>query len=149
MKKLLLIVLFINALQLQAQCWNKISVGGFHTIAIKEDGTLWAWGRNNAGQLGDGTLVEKTSPVQIGIDTDWVEISAGFITNIAKKANGTLWGWGLNSYGQIANGVTYQNFPLQIGTDNDWKNLTVQANILWLLRIMERYGVGVIMHTDN
>ncbi len=46
-----------------------IAAGDFHTLALKDDGTLWAWGRNNYGQLGDGTIIEKLSPVQIGIES--------------------------------------------------------------------------------
>lgn len=123
MKKLLLTLLTIVSLQLQAQCWKKISGGGTHTIAIKDDGTLWAWGLNNSGQLGDGTLEAKNVPVQIGTDTDWVTISAGFKANAAIKANGTLWAWGINYDGQIAGGPVSQNIPAQIGTDNNWKTV--------------------------
>jgi len=50
----------------------------FHTIALKSDGTLWAWGYNAAGQLGDGTNTNKNTPTQIGTDNKWVSISAGY-----------------------------------------------------------------------
>lgn len=55
----------------------QISAGGWHTIALKSDGTLWAWGGNWYGQLGDGTTTDKWTPTQIGTDNKWVSIEAG------------------------------------------------------------------------
>ena len=73
-----------------------ISAAGDNSFVLKSDGTLWAWGANNKGQLGDGTDVKKTSPVQIGTDKDWVSFSTGTYMGayvLAIKADGTLWGW--------------------------------------------------------
>ena len=54
-----------------------MSGGGDHTAAIKTDGTLWAWGRNNNGQLGNGTRINYSSPIQIGLLTNWKQVSGG------------------------------------------------------------------------
>jgi len=54
-----------------------VSAGGGHTTAIKTDGTFWAWGFNNNGQLGDSTVVNRSSPVQVGALTTWAQASAG------------------------------------------------------------------------
>ncbi|MFN7044421.1 MAG: LamG-like jellyroll fold domain-containing protein [Flavobacterium sp.] len=99
-------------------CWAKISSGhGNHTLAIKLDGTLWAWGDNTYGQLGDGTTIDKSIPTQIGTDTNWSEISAGENHSLALKSNGTLWAWGYNFYGQLGDGTTVdKNIPTQIAT---------------------------------
>jgi alpha-tubulin suppressor-like RCC1 family protein len=70
---LLCIAFNINAM---AQCWSKISAGGYHTLAIKTDGTLWTCGGNDNGQLGDGTLTAKNIPTQIGTANNWGQISA-------------------------------------------------------------------------
>jgi alpha-tubulin suppressor-like RCC1 family protein len=118
--KLFLLFSFI-ALQVNGQCWSKISSGLYHTIAVAGDGTLWAWGYNNSGQLGDGTYVNKTVPTKIGTDTDWVSVGAGYNHSFAIKSNGTLWGWGSNGYRQIglagtANYIT----PQQVGTATNW-----------------------------
>jgi len=56
--------------------WTAITAGGKHTIALKSDGTLWAWGWNGFGQLGDGTTTSKYSPVQIGAENKWIAIDA-------------------------------------------------------------------------
>jgi alpha-tubulin suppressor-like RCC1 family protein len=110
--------------------WASISAGGFFTIAIKTDGTLWAWGSNYAGQLGDGctpmsSCANKTTPTQIGTDTDWAAVSAGGNHVIALKTGGTLWTWGINDYGQLGNGApgptAYSSVPVKIGTATNWK----------------------------
>jgi len=109
--------------------WKTVSVGVFHTIALKTDGTLWAWGFNITGQLGDGTNVYKTSLAQIGTDTNWKSISAGSNYNLALKTDGTLWAWGYNAYGKIGDGTTTDKFvPTQIGTSSDWKSVAAGVN---------------------
>lgn len=105
--------------------WNIISVGTFHVLAIKTDGTLWAWGRNQFGEIGDGTTVSVQIPTQIGTDTDWAKVSGGYGHSLAIKTNGTLWAWGWNSNGQLGNGTTSTSLvPIQIGTDTDWANIS-------------------------
>jgi alpha-tubulin suppressor-like RCC1 family protein/PKD repeat protein len=104
--------------------WVSIAAGEEHTIALKSDGTLWAWGRNAYGQLGDGTTTDRYSPTQIGTDTDWVSIAAGSRHTIALKSDGTLWAWGANGVGQLGDGTTTDRYsPTQIGTDTDWVSI--------------------------
>ncbi|HQJ06039.1 MAG TPA: chromosome condensation regulator RCC1, partial [Spirochaetota bacterium] len=81
--------------------WASVSCGGSHTVALKSNKTLWAWGYNGSGQLGDGTTTNKSSPVQIGVSTDWARVSCGNDHTIAIKSNGALWAWGGNNYGQL------------------------------------------------
>lgn len=105
----------------QAQCWKEISIGASHTLAIHNDGTLWAWGKNSQGQLGDGTTINKTTPIQIGTFSNWKMAYCGTFHSIALKTDGTLWVWGLNSQGQLGDGTNINKLiPTQIGT-NDWK----------------------------
>jgi parallel beta-helix repeat protein len=101
--------------------WQSMSAGGKHTVALKSDGTLWAWGDNSMGQLGDGTGVNKFSPVQVGTDDKWISISAGFTYTIGLKADGTLWAWGANWFGQLGDGTGVNKLsPVQVGSDNTW-----------------------------
>ena len=89
--------------------WAKLSQGytGLQIAAIKSDGTLWMWGDNNGGQLGDNTTTNKSSPVQtISGGNNWKEVSAGGFTTAAIKNDGTLWGWGLNQVGQLGDGTS-------------------------------------------
>lgn len=59
MKKILSLFLLLLAIQINAQCWQSITVGESHSIGIKADGTLWFWGKNSYGELGDGTQQKK------------------------------------------------------------------------------------------
>ncbi|MEQ9098000.1 MAG: cadherin domain-containing protein [Imperialibacter sp.] len=78
------------------------SGNGGRAIALKSDGTLWAWGKNDQGQVGDGTTIDRDLPVQIGTDTDWVAIGESF----AIKEDGSLWAWGRNDYGELGTETT-------------------------------------------
>jgi alpha-tubulin suppressor-like RCC1 family protein len=70
--------------------WVSNAAGKSHSLGIKSDRTLWAWGGNGVGQLGDGSTVERHSPVQIDKDNKWTSISAGYSHSIALKSDGTL-----------------------------------------------------------
>ncbi len=113
-----------GSMQVQAQCRNKfvqVSIGYSHVLAVAEDGTLWAWGYNQQGQVGNGTTTRQTRPVQIGTDHDWKQVRAGKRHSMAVKTNGTLWAWGKNDLGQLGLGhTTDQTTPVQVGTDTDW-----------------------------
>jgi alpha-tubulin suppressor-like RCC1 family protein len=125
MKKNLLLLFFVfTSLNIFPQCWTNISAGGAHTIALRDGGTLWTWGRNNNGQLGigsSGSTIYNT-PQQVGTQTNWSKISAGNSHCLALKNDNTLWAWGRNSDGQVGVDSNSSMFvsPQQIGTDNDW-----------------------------
>ncbi len=105
-----------------AQCWRTIAAAENRTLAIQEDGTLWSWGRNNLGSLGDGTNFNRYLPFQISSQTDWSQIAVSQNHfSFAIKTDGTLWGWGNNSQGYLGNGTgAGTNTPVQIGT-SQWK----------------------------
>lgn len=111
--------------------WRTVAIGPSHTLAIRSDGTLWAWGNQGSGRLGNGVDnigVNKTTPVQIGSDTDWREVTAGERAGMAIKADGSLWVWGKGPWGGPGSAaeVTY-TAPTRYGTDTDW--LMVLLNI--------------------
>jgi alpha-tubulin suppressor-like RCC1 family protein len=109
-----------------AQCWKMVSVGQRHCIAIKNDGTLWGWGFNGTGgQVGNNSMSDVLSPIQISSSTDWEEVSAAPGHTVALKNDGSLWAWGGNLYGQLGDGTTnLKTVPTQIGSSS-WK--TVRA----------------------
>ncbi len=92
-----------------------ISAGWRHTVALASDGTVWAWGDNTAGDLGDGTTTERLTPVQVSGLTGITAISAGFWHTVALKSDGTVWAWGYNYYGQLGDGTTTERLtPVQV-----------------------------------
>lgn len=109
---------------------KKIAAGGGHTVVIRSDGTLWAWGSNDSGQLGDGTAPEtKTTPVQIGNETNWNAVAAGMRHTVALKTDGTLWAWGDNNFGQLGDGTTVaKKTPVQIGNGTNWNAVAAREN---------------------
>ena len=93
----------------------QISAGIYHTISLKSDGTVWAWGYNNEGQLGDGTTTQRTTPVQVSGLSGVIAIAGGGYHTIALKSDGTVYAWGRNSEGQLGDGTTTQRTtPVQV-----------------------------------
>ena len=92
-----------------------ISAGNMHVLALKKDGTVWSWGGNAYGQLGDGTKGTWKTPVQVKGLTNIAAISAGWAHTIALKKDGTVWSWGGNEYGQLGDGTTEnRSTPVQV-----------------------------------
>ncbi len=81
---------------------QRLAAGQYHSLGLKRDGSLWVWGANNRGQLGDGTTANRKFPVQIM--TGVKAVAAGLEHSLALKTDGTLWAWGENCYGQLGNG---------------------------------------------
>ena len=101
------------------------------SAAIKSDGSLWTWGQNTYGELGIGNTIDKSSPVQVGTDTNWNKVSSGGVNTIAIKTDGTLWVWGNNTYGQLGLGnTTGYSSPKQVGALTNW--LTASAGAYFI-----------------
>ena len=111
--------------------WKQVSLGSNHTLAIKTDGTLWAWGYNLYGQVGDNTLANRSTPRQIGTNTNWKQVFAGPNSGHAQaiKTDGTFWAWGNNFYGQVGDNTrANRSTPRQIGTDTNWRQVAGGGN---------------------
>jgi len=109
--------------------WIAASAGYFTTAAIKTDGTLWTWAGNNYGQLGDNSIIDRSSPVQtVAGGTNWSQVSINRYHAAAVKTDGTLWTWGLNSDGQLgintAGTGTHKSSPVQtVAAGTNWKQV--------------------------
>lgn len=122
-----ILALLLLSISIHAQCWKTLTGGTLHTLGIKSDGTLWAWGDNSGGQLGDGTTVSKTTPVQIGSSKDWIIISAGFAHSAGITSDGTLYTWGFNTRGQLGNG-TEQMSATPVVIPGKWKSVAANGS---------------------
>lgn len=95
--------------------WTSIAAGLYHTVGVKADGTLWAWGENLYGQLGTGDTTRRLTATQVG--SGFAAVTAGAYHTVAVKSDGTLWAWGYNGAAQLGDGTTTQRTaPVQVGT---------------------------------
>lgn len=116
-------------IQVSGDDWASLSVGDVQTCAIKTDGSLWCWGYNASGELGDGTTTERWDPIEVG-GTDWVTVSTGAAHTCATRADGTLWCWGDNCVGQLGDGtIETRTSPIQAFADagRSWARVDVFA----------------------
>ena len=103
--------------------WCQVSGGTAHTIARRSNGSAWAWGRNNYGQLGNNTTTDRSSPVSVvGGFFDWCQVSTGGNHNVAVRTSGSAWLWGRNNNGQLGdNTTTNRSSPVSVlGGFSDW-----------------------------
>ncbi|MCY1035368.1 kelch-like protein [Corallococcus sp. BB11-1] len=92
-----------------------IVAGGLHSLALKQDGTVWSWGHNEYGQLGEGPRTNSLFPVRVQGLTGGAALAAGQFHSLALKQDGTVWTWGRNAHGQLGDGTTTLRFaPVQV-----------------------------------
>jgi alpha-tubulin suppressor-like RCC1 family protein len=110
--------------------WKQVAANFEMCCAIKTDGTLWSWGYNDLGQLGNntngagGSTNSYSSPVQVGSLTNWQQVAIGIGWAIAIKTDGTMWSWGSNSSGQLGiGGNNMYSSPVQVGSLTNWKQV--------------------------
>ena len=91
--------------------------GANHTVALKADGTVWAWGDNTNGEIGDNTTTPRLTPVQVSGLTNVIAVAAGDHFSVALKQDGTVWAWGINTSGQLGDGTATQRLvPVKVNT---------------------------------
>ncbi|MFH1228427.1 MAG: hypothetical protein V1701_11075, partial [Planctomycetota bacterium] len=112
-----------------------IACGGSHTVAIKSDGSLWAWGFNIFGQLGDGTTTKRTSPKFISTGWAGAVIACGYAHTVACKADGSLWAWGYNDNGQLGDGTTNQSTTPKLISDTGWAGAVIACGTYYTIGI--------------
>ena len=106
--------------------WLDIIGGGYGSmLALKTDGTLWAWGYNSMGECGFGDTTSRSSPVQIGTSTNWTAIGSGYRFSGAVNSNGELFTWGQNTNGSLGQGnITNISSPVQVGSLTNWRTIS-------------------------
>jgi len=108
--------------------WKQSSVGDTHMAAIKTNGSLWVWGRNTAGSLGNNSTINVSSPVQtVSVGTNWQKVSSNRYRSAAIKTDGSLWLWGYGAVGSLGNNATNnRSSPVQtISRGTDWRSVSL------------------------
>jgi hypothetical protein len=108
--------------------WRSVSLGDSHSAATKTDGTLWLWGLNSYGRLGNNAGINGSSPVQtVSGGTNWRSVSLGNRHSAAIKTDGTLWLWGQASFGQLGNNSTLaRSSPVQtVSGGTNWRSVSL------------------------
>jgi hypothetical protein len=139
---------------------SAISAGGYHSVALKNDSTVYAWGSNYRGQLGDGTTANKISPVKTTGLSGITSISAGYYHNFALKNDGTLWAWGYNNYGQLGDDTTIDKTKAAqvagisgitaISAGGSYHNLVVKndgTSFAWAYNLYGQLGVPYLQNS--
>ena len=107
--------------QIPGTTWSSIGGGYRHATAVKTDGTLWSWGYNYHGLLGQNNETHYSSPVQVGSDTNWSSVASGNVYTYGRKTDGTLWAWGNNTNGTLGQNESQnvnRSSPVQIPGTN-------------------------------
>jgi alpha-tubulin suppressor-like RCC1 family protein len=140
----------------EIKSWTSVKAGGTHTVAIRNDGLLFAWGYGFQGQLGDETIQFRPSPVQIG-SSSWTSVSAGSQHTAAIRSDGLLFTWGAGSSGRLGLGTTggtiNRSSPTQVGSSS-WTSVSagethtvaitsVGGLFAWGAGSSGRLGVGI------
>ena len=141
--------------------WTQVSATLSHVLAIRTDGTLWAWGANNSGQLGQGDTTTRSAPIQIGTNTDnsWTSVNAGNDASFAIKNDSKLFSWGDNTNGLLGQGDTItRSSPIQIGTSS-WTSVsatqhavgitTANTIFTWGLNSLGQLGDNTIVNKSS
>jgi alpha-tubulin suppressor-like RCC1 family protein len=112
--------------------WVTLAPGDHHVLALRSDGSMWAWGGNRLSELGDGTSIHRPTPVQVQVEDNprFTAIAAGHHHALAVDSEGNLWSWGDNSYGRLGDGTTIkQSRPRKVAFPGGRRLRAVAAGV--------------------
>ncbi len=120
-----------SPVQIGTSSWISVSATFNNVVALRRDGSVFAWGANESGQLGVSDIVSRSSPVQVGTSS-WSFIASGYNASFAIRTDGSLWAWGVNNFGQLGISLaTNRSSPVQIGTSS-WSSVSARTNVIAL-----------------
>lgn len=106
--------------------WRAVFASSEGTCGVRADRTLWCWGWNNHGQVGDGTTIQRETPTQVGSDADWTTVAIHTGRTCGLKRDGSLFCWGYNLNGRLGDGTTQERHtPVAVAGPAIWRALTV------------------------
>lgn len=114
---------------------RKLATGGDHSLAVRDDGTVWAWGSNTVGQLGNGSLTNSASPSQVIGLADVRAVEAAGRSSFALKADGTVWAWGFNGNGELGDGTTIdRTSPVRVLNITDVRSICSSGPVYFAVK---------------
>jgi len=114
---------------------RKLATGGDHSLAVRDDGTVWAWGSNTVGQLGNGSLTNSASPLQVIGLADVRAVEAAGRSSFALKADGTVWAWGFNGNGELGDGTTIdRTSPVRVLNMTDVRSICSSGPVYFAVK---------------
>ena len=131
--------------------WSKVVGDQRSTIGLRTNGTLWSWGYDDKGQLGQNVVyIDRSSPTQIGTDTNWSDVDIGNGSVIARRTNGTLWSWGNNNIGTLGlNDKVHRSSPVQLGSATNWAKASISLGDMSRQELDQRGGSVVARKTNG
>lgn len=112
---------------------KSVCAANFHTFVIKEDNSLWGWGKNSCGQLGDGTTEDRLIPVKIMDNVE--QVSSTDNHTLALKTDGSVWGWGENEYSKVSSDIPkYDIIKSPIKLMDNIKQVSAGANTSFVIK---------------
>ena len=126
--------------------WTQLSSKTAHTLGVRSNGSAWAWGLNSNGQLGDGTVTDRSSPVSvIGGGASWTQVSASGRHSLGVRVDGTAWAWGNNLFGRLGDNTTVnKSSPVSVvGGFTDWVQLSAGYGINPLVGFQFGHSLGL------
>ena len=150
MKRMFLITAFfyLSITTLIAQTYTHVEAGAEFTLALRSDSTLWAWGYNLSGQLGNSIYTSTDTPVSVYPAQKWIFAATGALHSMAIAADSTLWGWGLNGNGQLGLGTTSSSeLPTQVSNIKHWRFVSAgEAHTMAILNDGTLWATGMNMY---
>lgn len=109
--------------------FKKIAPAGGFSCGLGDDGGMYCWGSNTLGNVGDGTTLSRSHPVQVGTSTDWIDVDARAVEACGIRADHSMWCWGIGTSGQLGDGLQETEYrPTMVISDKPgvgWKALAV------------------------
>ena len=125
--------------------WAQVAAGANHSVGVTDSGIAYAWGAGGSGRLGNGSTVDRSSPVTvIGGIANWAQVSAGFLHSLGVTTTGVAYAWGSNGSGRLGDGTTVaKSSPVTVvGGITDWAQVSNSSHSLGVTATGVAYGWG-------
>lgn len=130
--------------------WAAIATGVSGGSALRSNGEIWSWGNNSRGDIGDGSVTQRTRPVRESThSSDWTDIAKGRYHTMALKSNGEVWSWGTNQNGEQGNGDIYSDTLRKPTLNRDKEYIEIAAGLSYSCGIDSGHRLWCVGRNDD